>query len=66
MYKPAFRLLLFIFALITECTFLFYTFQDLPAEAVEDDLVETRQQDEILQKPCPNEYSKLKEEEVKS
>uniref|UniRef100_A0A8B9LQ33 3'(2'),5'-bisphosphate nucleotidase 1 n=1 Tax=Astyanax mexicanus TaxID=7994 RepID=A0A8B9LQ33_ASTMX len=38
--------------------------EDLPSEAVEDDLIETGQYDVILQKQCPDEYSSLKEEEV--
>ncbi|XP_060773889.1 3'(2'),5'-bisphosphate nucleotidase 1 isoform X3 [Neoarius graeffei] len=38
--------------------------EDLPAEAAEDDLIETGQYDGILQKQCPAEYSKLKEEEL--
>ncbi|XP_017311993.1 3'(2'),5'-bisphosphate nucleotidase 1 isoform X1 [Ictalurus punctatus] len=38
--------------------------EDLPAEAVEEDLIETGQNDGILQKPCPDEYSDLKEEEL--
>ncbi|KAI4895804.1 hypothetical protein NFI96_021986 [Prochilodus magdalenae] len=38
--------------------------EDLPAEAVEEDLIETGQYDEILHKPCPEEYAVLKEEEL--
>lgn len=38
--------------------------QELPAEDVREDLVETGQVVEILQKQCPAEYNKLKEEEV--
>lgn len=38
--------------------------QELPAEDVKEDLIETGQVEEILQKPCPAEYSELKEEEV--
>lgn len=38
--------------------------QDLPAEAVRGDLIETGQEEEILTKPCPAEYRELKEEEV--
>ncbi|KAM9435208.1 3'(2'),5'-bisphosphate nucleotidase 1 isoform 2-T2 [Clarias gariepinus] len=38
--------------------------EDLPFEAVEEDLIETGQYDGILQKTCPDEYSKLKEEEL--
>ncbi|XP_062857605.1 3'(2'),5'-bisphosphate nucleotidase 1 [Trichomycterus rosablanca] len=38
--------------------------EDLPAEPVDKDLIETSQHDVILQKPCPDEYSGLKEEEL--
>lgn len=38
--------------------------QELPAEDVREDLIETGQVEEILQKLCPAEYSGLKEEEV--
>ncbi|XP_061097304.1 3'(2'),5'-bisphosphate nucleotidase 1 [Conger conger] len=38
--------------------------EDLPQEAVGEDLIETGQADEILQKPCPAEYCNVKEEEV--
>lgn len=38
--------------------------EDLPQEDVEEDLIETRLSEEILQKPCPDEYRNLKEEEV--
>ncbi|XP_060722323.1 3'(2'),5'-bisphosphate nucleotidase 1 [Tachysurus vachellii] len=38
--------------------------EDLPVEAVEEGLIETGQNEGILQKPCPGEYSKLKEEEL--
>ncbi|XP_066532243.1 3'(2'),5'-bisphosphate nucleotidase 1 isoform X1 [Hoplias malabaricus] len=38
--------------------------EDLPSETVEEDLIETGQYDVILQKPCPEEYSTLKEEEL--
>ncbi|XP_026857458.1 3'(2'),5'-bisphosphate nucleotidase 1 isoform X1 [Electrophorus electricus] len=38
--------------------------EDLPSEAVEEDLIEISQYDAILQKPCPDEYSNLKEEEL--
>ncbi|XP_062407028.1 3'(2'),5'-bisphosphate nucleotidase 1 isoform X1 [Sardina pilchardus] len=38
--------------------------EDLPAETVEEDLIDTRQAEEVLLKPCPPEYSGLKEEEL--
>lgn len=38
--------------------------EDLPAEPVEDDLIETGQNCEIIQKPCPDQYTNLKEEEL--
>ncbi|XP_047429223.1 3'(2'),5'-bisphosphate nucleotidase 1 [Mugil cephalus] len=38
--------------------------EDLPAEEVQEDLIETGQSEEILQKSCPAEYSELKEEEL--
>ncbi|KAA0708869.1 3'(2'),5'-bisphosphate nucleotidase 1 [Triplophysa tibetana] len=38
--------------------------EDLPAESVEDDLIETGQNSGVLQKPCPNQYTNLKEEEL--
>ncbi|XP_012671179.1 3'(2'),5'-bisphosphate nucleotidase 1 isoform X2 [Clupea harengus] len=38
--------------------------EDLPAETVEEDLIETKQAEEVLLKPCPPEYSSLKEEEL--
>ncbi|XP_076873751.1 3'(2'),5'-bisphosphate nucleotidase 1 isoform X1 [Brachyhypopomus gauderio] len=38
--------------------------EDLPSETVEEDLIEISQYDAILQKPCPDEYSNLKEEEL--
>ncbi|XP_072543961.1 3'(2'),5'-bisphosphate nucleotidase 1 isoform X1 [Salminus brasiliensis] len=38
--------------------------EDLPSEAVEEELIETSQYDLILQKRCPDEYSSLKEEEL--
>ncbi|XP_010893311.1 3'(2'),5'-bisphosphate nucleotidase 1 isoform X2 [Esox lucius] len=38
--------------------------EDLPEEAVDEDLIESRQSEEVLQKPCPAEYSALKEEEL--
>lgn len=41
------------------------TLQDLPEEAVKEDLIESSQSEEILQKSCPLEYSALKEEEVR-
>ena len=44
---------------------LFTYLQDLPAETVEEDLIETKQAEEVLLKPCPPEYSSLKEEEVR-
>uniref|UniRef100_A0A673VVQ3 3'(2'),5'-bisphosphate nucleotidase 1 n=1 Tax=Salmo trutta TaxID=8032 RepID=A0A673VVQ3_SALTR len=39
--------------------------EDLPEEAVKEDLIESSQSEEILQKSCPLEYSALKEEEVR-
>uniref|UniRef100_A0A672MRV6 3'(2'),5'-bisphosphate nucleotidase 1 n=1 Tax=Sinocyclocheilus grahami TaxID=75366 RepID=A0A672MRV6_SINGR len=39
--------------------------EELPAEAVEEDLIENGQSSLILQKSCPDEYASLKEEEVK-
>lgn len=41
------------------------TRQDLPEEAVKEDLIESGQSEDILQKSCPAEYSALKEEEVR-
>ncbi|XP_064195808.1 3'(2'),5'-bisphosphate nucleotidase 1 isoform X1 [Anguilla rostrata] len=38
--------------------------EDLPQEAVEEDLIENGQSEEILQKPCPAEYRNLREEEI--
>uniref|UniRef100_A0A7N6A963 3'(2'),5'-bisphosphate nucleotidase 1 n=1 Tax=Anabas testudineus TaxID=64144 RepID=A0A7N6A963_ANATE len=38
--------------------------EELQAEDVREDLIETGQAEEILQKPCPAEYSGLREEEV--
>ncbi|XP_036438120.1 3'(2'),5'-bisphosphate nucleotidase 1 isoform X1 [Colossoma macropomum] len=38
--------------------------EDLPSETVEEDLIETGTYDVILHKPCPEEYSILKEEEL--
>ncbi|KAL6486722.1 hypothetical protein MHYP_G00061140 [Metynnis hypsauchen] len=38
--------------------------EDLPSEAVEEDLIETGVYDVILHKPCPEKYSILKEEEL--
>uniref|UniRef100_A0AAY4BNY3 3'(2'),5'-bisphosphate nucleotidase 1 n=1 Tax=Denticeps clupeoides TaxID=299321 RepID=A0AAY4BNY3_9TELE len=38
--------------------------EDLPDEAVEEDLIERDQAEEILEKTCPPEYSCLKEEEL--
>ncbi|KAK6297695.1 hypothetical protein J4Q44_G00322780 [Coregonus suidteri] len=38
--------------------------EDLPEEAVKEDLIESGQSEEILQKSCPLEYSALKEEEL--
>ncbi|XP_076128892.1 3'(2'),5'-bisphosphate nucleotidase 1 isoform X1 [Alosa pseudoharengus] len=38
--------------------------EDLPVETVEEDLIETNQAEEVLLKPCPPEYSSLKEEEL--
>uniref|UniRef100_A0A8C1D4X5 3'(2'),5'-bisphosphate nucleotidase 1 n=1 Tax=Cyprinus carpio carpio TaxID=630221 RepID=A0A8C1D4X5_CYPCA len=39
--------------------------EELPAEAVEEDLIENGQSSLILQKSCPDQYASLKEEEVK-
>uniref|UniRef100_A0A8C1GJZ6 3'(2'),5'-bisphosphate nucleotidase 1 n=1 Tax=Cyprinus carpio TaxID=7962 RepID=A0A8C1GJZ6_CYPCA len=39
--------------------------EELPAEAVEEDLIENGQSNLILQKSCPDQYASLKEEEVK-
>ncbi|XP_026197115.1 3'(2'),5'-bisphosphate nucleotidase 1 isoform X1 [Anabas testudineus] len=38
--------------------------EELQAEDVREDLIETGQAEEILQKPCPAEYSGLREEEL--
>ncbi|XP_016086137.1 3'(2'),5'-bisphosphate nucleotidase 1-like isoform X1 [Sinocyclocheilus grahami] len=38
--------------------------EELPAEAVEEDLIENGQSSLILQKSCPDEYASLKEEEL--
>ncbi|KAM9355299.1 3'(2'),5'-bisphosphate nucleotidase 1 isoform 1-T4 [Pholidichthys leucotaenia] len=38
--------------------------EELPAEEVQEELIETGQAEEILQKSCPAEYSDLKEEEL--
>ncbi|XP_029902782.1 3'(2'),5'-bisphosphate nucleotidase 1 isoform X3 [Myripristis murdjan] len=38
--------------------------EELPAEEVNEDLIENGQAEEILQKTCPAEYSDLKEEEL--
>lgn len=38
--------------------------EDLPSEEVKEELIETGQSEEILQKTCPPEYSELKEEEL--
>ncbi|XP_017267491.1 3'(2'),5'-bisphosphate nucleotidase 1 [Kryptolebias marmoratus] len=38
--------------------------EDLPAEEIQEDLLENGQSEEILQKNCPEEYSALKEEEL--
>ncbi|XP_036405888.1 3'(2'),5'-bisphosphate nucleotidase 1 [Megalops cyprinoides] len=38
--------------------------EDLPPETVEEDLIENGQHEEILQKPCPAEYSSVREEEL--
>lgn len=48
----------------TTLLFFFLSLQDLPAEKVEDDLIEKGQEEEILQKSCPEEFQDLKEEEV--
>ncbi len=39
--------------------------QDLPAEDVEEELLENGHSSLILQKSCPDQYASLKEEEVK-
>lgn len=39
--------------------------QELPAEDVEEELLETGHNSLILQKSCPDQYASLKEEEVK-
>ncbi|MBN3324681.1 BPNT1 nucleotidase, partial [Atractosteus spatula] len=38
--------------------------EDLPPEEVEEDLIESRQSEEVLKKHCPAEYSGLREEEL--
>ncbi|XP_051511455.1 3'(2'),5'-bisphosphate nucleotidase 1-like isoform X1 [Myxocyprinus asiaticus] len=38
--------------------------EDLPVEAVEENLIESGQNSVILQKSCPNQYASLKEEEL--
>ncbi|XP_065119817.1 3'(2'),5'-bisphosphate nucleotidase 1 [Paramisgurnus dabryanus] len=38
--------------------------EDLPAEPVDDDLIESGQNSAILQKSCPDQYTSLKEEEL--
>uniref|UniRef100_A0A668UTW5 3'(2'),5'-bisphosphate nucleotidase 1 n=1 Tax=Oreochromis aureus TaxID=47969 RepID=A0A668UTW5_OREAU len=38
--------------------------EDLPSEEIQEDLIETGQSEEILQRSCPPEYSQLKEEEI--
>ncbi|XP_056283341.1 3'(2'),5'-bisphosphate nucleotidase 1 [Pseudoliparis swirei] len=38
--------------------------EDLPAEEIKEDLIESGVSEEILQKTCPEEYSGLKEEEL--
>ncbi|CAI5684106.1 unnamed protein product [Oreochromis niloticus] len=38
--------------------------EDLPSEETQEDLIETGQSEEILQRSCPPEYSQLKEEEI--
>ena len=38
--------------------------QDLPAEEMQEDLIENGQVEDILQKSCPEEFRALKEEEV--
>ncbi|XP_016351605.1 3'(2'),5'-bisphosphate nucleotidase 1-like isoform X3 [Sinocyclocheilus anshuiensis] len=38
--------------------------EELPAEAVEEDLIENGQSSLILQKSCPDQYASLKEEEL--
>ncbi|XP_038123560.1 3'(2'),5'-bisphosphate nucleotidase 1 isoform X1 [Cyprinodon tularosa] len=38
--------------------------EDLPSEEVQEDLIESGQAEEILQKSCPEDYKALKEEEL--
>lgn len=38
--------------------------EDLPSEEIKEELIETGQSEEVLQKTCPPEYSELKEEEL--
>ncbi|KAL0967628.1 hypothetical protein UPYG_G00254670, partial [Umbra pygmaea] len=38
--------------------------EDLPDEDINEDLIESGQSEEVLQKPCPAEYISLKEEEL--
>ncbi|XP_063350944.1 3'(2'),5'-bisphosphate nucleotidase 1 isoform X1 [Pelmatolapia mariae] len=38
--------------------------EDLPSEEIQEDLIETGQSEEILQRSCPPEFSQLKEEEI--
>lgn len=39
--------------------------QELPSEKISNDLIENGHSEEILQRTCPEEYSELKEEEVR-
>lgn len=39
--------------------------QELPSEEINSDLIENGHSEEILQRTCPEEYSELKEEEVR-
>lgn len=39
--------------------------QELPSEEINNDLIENGHSEEILQRTCPEEYSELKEEEVR-
>lgn len=40
--------------------------QDLPSEDVDQELIEEGQWEEILRKPCPSQYSTIKEEDVRA
>lgn len=47
-------------------TYVMLFMQELPFEEVKEDLIESGQSEEILQRSCPAEYSGLKEEEVRT